>query len=148
MVRWTVARRQLDGVDTSVFFPHGGKKTHSSPFWRTIRSTHKGLGLGWVLRFLSAEVCYALLHFHQQDDIMILHQVRYLSLGGLLCRDKGLGECARNGEIVRRWGLWLRGGSEKRNIYTPRDLMLVSHKEYEEKWNRFCNVFHIEAEAL
>ena len=31
--------------------------------------------------------------------------------------------------------------AKKRNIHTPRDLMLVSHSEYEEKWNRFCDQF-------
>lgn len=38
--------------------------------------------------------------------------------------------------------------AKKRNIHTPRDLTLVSHKEYEEKWDRFCDVFLAEAEAL
>lgn len=29
----------------------------------------------------------------------------------------------------------------KRHIRTPQDLILVSHKEYDEKWNRYCDEF-------
>ncbi len=29
----------------------------------------------------------------------------------------------------------------KRNILAPKDMELVSHDEYEEKWNRFCDDF-------
>lgn len=29
--------------------------------------------------------------------------------------------------------------AQKRNIFTPKDLLLVSHKEYEEKWNQYCD---------
>lgn len=31
--------------------------------------------------------------------------------------------------------------AKKRGIYTPKDMTLVSHIEYEEKWNRFCDEF-------
>lgn len=31
--------------------------------------------------------------------------------------------------------------AKRRNIRTPNDLILVSHDEYEEKWNRFCDGF-------
>lgn len=30
---------------------------------------------------------------------------------------------------------------QKRGIYTPKEMTLVSHEEYEEKWNRFCDDF-------
>lgn len=33
--------------------------------------------------------------------------------------------------------------AKKRGIYTPKDMTLVSHIEYEEKWNRFCDEFFI-----
>lgn len=39
---------------------------------------------------------------------------------------------------------WVYGFVEeakKRGIYTPKDMVLVSHGEYEEKWNRFCDEF-------
>lgn len=29
--------------------------------------------------------------------------------------------------------------AQKRNIFQPKDMALVSHEEYEEKWNRFCD---------
>ncbi len=29
--------------------------------------------------------------------------------------------------------------AQKRNIFQPKDMTLVSHAEYEEKWNRFCD---------
>ena len=31
--------------------------------------------------------------------------------------------------------------AQKRGVYTPKDMTLVSHDEYEEKWNRFCDEF-------
>lgn len=31
--------------------------------------------------------------------------------------------------------------AHKRNIYTPYDMMLVNHEEYEIKWNQFCDEF-------
>lgn len=29
--------------------------------------------------------------------------------------------------------------AQKRNIYAPKDMILVNHQEYEEKWNKFCD---------
>ena len=34
--------------------------------------------------------------------------------------------------------------ARKRGIRTPKDMILVSHAEYEEKWNRFCDDFKAE----
>ena len=31
--------------------------------------------------------------------------------------------------------------AQKRGICTPKEMTLVSHTEYEEKWNRFCDDF-------
>ena len=31
--------------------------------------------------------------------------------------------------------------AQKRGIYTPKEMTLLSHDEYEEKWNRFCDDF-------
>lgn len=31
--------------------------------------------------------------------------------------------------------------AKKRNIWTPKDMERISHEEYEEKWNRFCDIF-------
>jgi len=35
--------------------------------------------------------------------------------------------------------------ARNRGIYTPADMCLVNHEEYEEKWNRFCDDFFAEA---
>lgn len=31
--------------------------------------------------------------------------------------------------------------AQRRNIHSPKDMELISHSEYEEKWNRFCDAF-------
>lgn len=31
--------------------------------------------------------------------------------------------------------------AQRRNIHSPKDMKLVSHSEYEEKWNRFCDEY-------
>lgn len=31
--------------------------------------------------------------------------------------------------------------AQKREVFTPNDIELVSHEEYEDKWNRFCDNF-------
>lgn len=31
--------------------------------------------------------------------------------------------------------------AQKRNIHSPKDIKLLSHIEYEEKWNRFCDAY-------
>lgn len=31
--------------------------------------------------------------------------------------------------------------ARSRGVYTPKDLMPLSHREYEEKWNQFCDAF-------
>lgn len=36
--------------------------------------------------------------------------------------------------------------AQKRNVYTPRDMILVSHEEYVEKWYRFCDEMFADAE--
>lgn len=36
--------------------------------------------------------------------------------------------------------------AQARNIFTPKDMSLVSHEEYEEKWNRFCDEMFAEEE--
>ena len=35
--------------------------------------------------------------------------------------------------------------AKRRGIYTPKDMTLVCHKEYEVKWNRFCDEFFADA---
>ena len=33
-----------------------------------------------------------------------------------------------------------------RNIHSPKDMKLLTHREYEEKWNRFCDAYFARAE--
>lgn len=37
--------------------------------------------------------------------------------------------------------------AKRRGVYTPADLALLSHREYEEKWNRFCDRFFGETDG-
>lgn len=38
--------------------------------------------------------------------------------------------------------------AQKRNIFQPKDMVPVSHKEYEEKWNRFCDELFAEKDLV
>ena len=31
--------------------------------------------------------------------------------------------------------------AQRRNIHSPKDMKLLTHREYEEKWNRFCDAY-------
>lgn len=85
---------------------------------------------------------------HRPDDIII--QVlpckeRYISLDGhtrlYYAVMKGW-ESVR--AVVETSDEWVYGFVEeavKRGIHSPKDLILVSHQEYNEKWNRFCDDF-------
>ncbi len=44
-------------------------------------------------------------------------------------------------EVSDEWVYKFVEEAQKRGIYTPKDMTLVSHREYEEKWNRFCDAF-------
>lgn len=37
------------------------------------------------------------------------------------------------------WAVRFAAEAQKRHIFKPKDMTLVSHEEYEEKWNRFCD---------
>ena len=36
--------------------------------------------------------------------------------------------------------------AQRRNIHSPKDMKLLTHREYEEKWNRFCDAYFARAE--
>ena len=36
--------------------------------------------------------------------------------------------------------------AQRRNIHSPKDMKLLTHREYEEKWNRFCDAYFAKAE--
>lgn len=82
---------------------------------------------------------------HKADDIVIQvmpYQDGFISLDG----HTRLYYAVMNGweyvhavvETSSDWAYRFVAEAQKRGICTPRDMMLVSHGEYEEKWNRFC----------
>ncbi len=82
------------------------------------------------------------------QDIMIQvlpNEDRFISLDGhtrlYYAAMKGW-ECVR--AVVASsdgWVYQFAAEAQKRGIYTPKDMALVSHDEYGEKWNRFCDDF-------
>ncbi len=85
---------------------------------------------------------------HKSQDIIIQvlpTEDRYISLDGhtrlYYAVMKGW-ECVRAvAEPSDDWVYKFAAEAQKRGIYAPKDMTLVSHDEYEEKWNRFCDDF-------
>lgn len=92
---------------------------------------------------------------HKPDDIIIQvlpHEGRYLSLDGhtrlYYAVMKGWNSVRA---VVDTAGDYIYGfveEAQKRNIHAPKDMELLSHREYEEKWNRFCDAYFAEREEL
>ena len=88
---------------------------------------------------------------HKPQDIIIQvlpNEDRFISLDGhtrlYYAVMKGW-ECVR--AVVESSDDWVYKfvtEAQKRGIYTPKDMTLVSHIEYEEKWNHFCDQFFAE----
>lgn len=85
---------------------------------------------------------------HRPDDIII--QVlpckeRYISLDGhtrlYYAVMKGWESVRAVAETSDEWVYGFVEEAVKRGIHSPKDLILVSHQEYDEKWNRFCDDF-------
>lgn len=83
---------------------------------------------------------------HRPEDIIIQvmpYEDRYVSLDG----HTRLYYAVMNGwKSVRAvvdtsddWVFRFIAEAQTRNIFQPQDMTLVSHGEYEEKWNRFCD---------
>ena len=89
---------------------------------------------------------------HKPQDIIIQvlpNEDRFISLDGhtrlYYAVMKGW-ECVR--AVVESSDDWVYKfvtEAQKRGIYTPKEMALVSHDEYEEKWNCFCDQFFAEA---
>ena len=89
---------------------------------------------------------------HKSEDIIIQvlpNEDRFISLDGhtrlYYAVMKGW-ECVR--AVVESSDDWVYKfvtEAQKRGIYTPKEMTLVSHDEYEEKWNCFCDQFFAEA---
>ena len=85
---------------------------------------------------------------HKADDIIIQvlpHHAKYISLDG----HTRLYYAVMNGwdsvrAVVEESDDWVYSFVEearRRSIFTPHDLILVSHEEYKEKWDKFCDEF-------
>lgn len=92
-------------------------------------------------------------YIHEADDIVIQvtpHQNGYISLDGHTRLHyavmKGWKYVRAVEETSADWVYRFAAEAQKRNIHTPKDMMLVSHEEYEEKWNRFCDEIFADAE--
>lgn len=99
--------------------------------------------------FVDEEKIAAIRSFiHDPQDIIIQvtrYQERWLSLDG----HTRLYYAVMNGwDTVRAVEAETDGAvlgfareAQRRNIHSPKDMELVSHSEYEEKWNRFCDEY-------
>ena len=85
---------------------------------------------------------------HKSEDIIIQvlpNEDRFISLDGhtrLYYAVMQGWECVR--AVVESSDDWVYKfvtEAQKRGIYTPKEMALVSHDEYEKKWNRFCDDF-------
>lgn len=92
-------------------------------------------------------------YIHEADDIVIQvmsHQNGFISLDGhtrlYYAAMKGWRYVRAVEETSDDWVYRFVAEAQKRNIYTPKDMMLISHEEYEEKWNRFCDEIFADAE--
>ena len=88
---------------------------------------------------------------HKPQDIIIQvlpNEDRFISLDGhtrLYYAVMQGWECVRAVvESSDDWVYQFVTEAQKRGIYTPKDMTLVSHIEYEEKWNHFCDKFFTE----
>lgn len=88
---------------------------------------------------------------HKPEDIVIPvmpYGDRYISLDG----HTRLYDAVTNGwksvravvDISDEWVYCFVDEAQKRNIVQPKDMIPVSHEEYEEKWNRFCDTLFAE----
>lgn len=92
-------------------------------------------------------------YIHEADDIVIQvmsHQNGFISLDGhtrlYYAAMKGWRYVRAVEETSDDWVYRFVAEAQKRNIYTPKDMMLISHEEYEEKWNHFCDEIFADAE--
>ena len=85
---------------------------------------------------------------HKPEDIIIQvlpNEDRYISLDGhtrlYYTVMKGWACVRAVVESSDDWVYKFVTEAQKRGIYTPKEMTLVGHDEYEEKWNRFCDEF-------
>ncbi len=89
---------------------------------------------------------------HQPQDIIVQvmpYKDRYISLDGhtrlYYAVMKGWTTVRAVIETSDNWVYRFVDEARKRGVYTPKDMSLISHSEYEQKWNRFCDDIFAEA---
>lgn len=89
---------------------------------------------------------------HHPQDIIIQampHEGRYISLDGhtrlYYAVMKGWTTVRAVSETSDDWVYRFVNEARKRGVYAPNDMTLISHSEYEQKWNRFCDEIFAEA---
>lgn len=90
---------------------------------------------------------------HKPQDIIIQvlpHENRFISLDGhtrlYYAVMKGWGCVRAVVESSDSWVYKFVTEAQNRGIYTPKDMILVDHAEYEKKWNGFCDNFFADDE--
>lgn len=99
--------------------------------------------------FVDEDKIAAVSSFLQTDGDIIIqvlpYEGRYISLDGhtrlYYAVMKGWKHVRAVIESSGEWVYRFVTEARKRGIYTPEDMALISHAEYEEKWNRFCDEF-------
>ena len=88
------------------------------------------------------------------EDVIIQvlpYKERYISLDGhtrlYYAVMKGWNSVYAVEEKSDEWVYTFVREAMKRKIYTPMDMDMVSHREYEEKWNSFCDALFAEADG-
>ncbi|MCQ2456860.1 MAG: hypothetical protein MJ096_05845 [Clostridia bacterium] len=83
---------------------------------------------------------------HASEDIIIpvmRHEGRYVSLDGHTRLHyavmQGWNHVRAVMDTSDDWVYRFVTEAQKRGVFTPNDMKPVSHEEYEEKWNRFCD---------
>lgn len=90
---------------------------------------------------------------HESEDIIIQampYDGRYISLDG---HTRLYYACQQGWETVQcvvepggEWSVKFALDAQNRKIFTPKDLRLVTHGEYEVKWNAFCDQFFAQSD--
>lgn len=90
---------------------------------------------------------------HKPDDIIIQvipFEGRYVSLDGhtrlYYAVMQGWNQVRAVAETSNAYIYGFVEEAKRRNIHFPKDMKLVSHSEYEEKWNRFCDAYFANVE--
>lgn len=91
---------------------------------------------------------------HKADDIIIqvlLYENGYISLDGhtrlYYAALKGWEAVRAVAETSDDWVYAFVEEAKRRHVYRPKDLTLLAHREYEEKWNDFCDAFFAQGGA-